>query len=710
MLVDKNDSTQIFGEIVISNFGVGRVLLLGQDNGSLHRELVSRGNSIVAISTLANLLIYVRDLNGTEEVFDSIVCRSFFESLSEDQIDECIRVFYGLTKQNLLLRISYKDKYSSTSHGGDMRLWWEKKCLEGGFRKHFGYYNINSYESLNHHGDEVLIPMEKINRNLFEQYSLQALERERILHMDMLRELGRRGDAHNIRYKKASEYIRPGDVVLDIACGLGYGSYIVYHNSLASSVLGMDLSESGIKYAQANYSSKSVQFKVGNAQSISEIPDNSVDFITTFETIEHLPEPEKYLAELHRVLRPSGRIMICAPNDWADETGNDPNPHHFHVYTWNRLRAEFGHHFIMEKGFTQTAGGAMKCHYSPRAWREVAINEDLQLEAEWILLLGMKSPLEGRALPYEETSWSIPESAEFHVASFGRDYINPTLLKGMVTRGMRLTSKLELNGIRAHVLRHYPKDSADYGAALCGIAYDALSKSNLKASEVESLICLIDDYCMIENDIAHKRRWNVSLLFVAAELLKSIEKWEESYSYYKRCSSIDTLPFSPLLGIKTIDALYSMAIIRVSQRRIADARELLVSSLKESERLLTGSWLNIRGDLNKPLPFGYAESSQLLDKASRSAYAINCMDLGADKVHLMFQASGMGYFERVLWFSQEREHALRSSYENLRSEYDKLRQAYDSDLRVLMSRPSKVSLYHCLRFIKRNVKKILKLS
>lgn len=31
--------------------------------------------------------------------------------------------------------------------------------------------------------------------------------------------------------------------------------------------------------------------------------------------------------ELYRVLKPSGRLMISAPNDWTDETG------HLHVYT-----------------------------------------------------------------------------------------------------------------------------------------------------------------------------------------------------------------------------------------------------------------------------------------------------------------------------------------------------------------------------------------
>ncbi len=40
--------------------------------------------------------------------------------------------------------------------------------------------------------------------------------------------------------------IRYGDTVLDAACGLGYGSSLLYHNSLASKVIGIDGSKYGL--------------------------------------------------------------------------------------------------------------------------------------------------------------------------------------------------------------------------------------------------------------------------------------------------------------------------------------------------------------------------------------------------------------------------------------------------------------------------------
>ena len=390
-----------------------------------------------------------------------------------------------------------------------------------------------------------------------------------------------------------------------------------------------------------------VQFRVGDAQRLDFLPDNSIDFITGFETIEHVPCPEEYLLELNRVLRPSGRLMICAPNDWTDETGRDPNPHHLHVYTWNRLFKECEDLFLLEKGFAQTAGGAMKLHHSPRRWEEVALQPILDRESEWAVLLCMADPTKGKDIPYAETVWRIPSDPKFNVSAFARDYENPWLVRGMVAIGMRNESLENLRYMRSRVIEIAPPDSADYGAALCGKAYDILASDVIPADVYKSISESILRYAAIKSPTPHQLRWQVSLLFVGAELARKRGDFEGAAAFYSRCSEIDVQEYSPLLGNRVLDSLYWLAIICLNNGDIDRARIHLVRSVKECKRLLSNDWLNICGDMEEPLPFGLAESAQLLDKASRAAYMLSALKGGEDRSHLIATES-MGYYERLL--------------------------------------------------------------
>ncbi|MGN4051344.1 class I SAM-dependent methyltransferase [Pseudomonas sp. SM4] len=664
---------------VVKTCGIGSTLDIGCGSGGMVSALLERGVDAegVDVSTLAVDAASKRhpdrfkqgsvlSLPYPDGRFDAVVSVNCLEHLSRADVPAALREIYRVSSRYVFLQIASVaedgERALLTSEG---RAWWEAQCFEAGFRKHTLYYQINPYEALNEDGRQIFVLMEKVPTEALRHYDLSVLVEERLLHTDMLREVGRRGDAHCIRYQKAAEFVRPGDRVLDVACGLGYGSHMIYAASQASYVLGVDLSDFGIAYANAHYGcAGKVEFQVGDAQALSSIADNSIDFIAAFETIEHVPEPMEYLLQLKRVLKPGGRVMVCAPNDWADETGKDPNPHHLHVYTWERLVAECGSQFLLEQGMLQTAGGAMKCHHSSRKWVTVPADRPLEEEAEWVLLLGMKDPVEGASVPYKETQWTLPVSPEFAVSAFARDYQNPWLVKGMVAQGQRVRSSVLLQSMQDRVMASAALDSVDYGAALCGKVYACASAAELPDEQYQDLLTQVRRYAAIADPAPHQLRWQVSLLFAGGELARGRGKFDDAIDLFTACATLDVLSYSPLLGNKVVDARYLLAVLALARHDKVSAKAHLLSSVSEVQRLLGGSWLNISGETQSPLPFGLAESAQLLDKASRAAYMLSVIDDASLRPGTVYQESS-GFFERQLVERDRKLSELNSAVSGL---------------------------------------------
>lgn len=284
---------------------------------------------------------------------------------------------------------------------------WEAAVIGLEWRKHPLNECVAPYGELDAVTGLLMVAFERVPKAATAAYPLQALVAERDLHTDMTREPGRRSDAHMTRYAQASQFIRAGDRVIDVACGLGYGSYQLAHQSGAASFVGLDASEYAIDYANLNFAAVSpvpMRFVVGDAQALTDMADASADFAVSVETLEHLPEPDRLLAELHRVLAPHGRVYASVPNDWADETGEDPNPFHFHVYDWPRLVAQFTRNgFVIEKAWMQDAGGGQKRHLAARSILEFDPRIGPSCDGEWLLVLACKTGSQASDNPAE---WS----------------------------------------------------------------------------------------------------------------------------------------------------------------------------------------------------------------------------------------------------------------------------------------------------------------
>jgi ubiquinone/menaquinone biosynthesis C-methylase UbiE len=154
-------------------------------------------------------------------------------------------------------------------------------------------------------------------------------------------------DEHLVRYKLAAK-LAAGKTVLDIACGSGYGSKILSEAG-AAKVIAVDINKEAVAEAEKRYGAEDLLFKSGNAEKIEEA-DETFDLAVSFETIEHLPDAEKYLAEISRVLKKEGMALISTPNK---DVFGQKNPYHLHEFTGKEfedtLKKYFANVLILEQ-------------------------------------------------------------------------------------------------------------------------------------------------------------------------------------------------------------------------------------------------------------------------------------------------------------------------------------------------------------------------
>jgi SAM-dependent methyltransferase len=268
------------------------------------------------------------------------------------------------------------------------RSWWDRTYFAAGFRKHPATQHLVGFEALESEGDRIEVAYEEIPPDALQRYPIETLAAERDLHMDMLRESGRRSDAHIARYALAGGLVHNGGMVVDVSCGLGYGAAILGERTGVGCVIGVDNSRYAVEYAQTSYGvADRVSFRLGDAADLGFLDDDSVDLVVSFETLEHLREPRRLLAEARRVLRPGGRIIVSVPNDWTDETGRDPSPQHLHEYDWAKLEQQLAEHFHVEAAWAQIAGGGMKLTERSRSLRRVDPDAISSCDAEWWLAM-----------------------------------------------------------------------------------------------------------------------------------------------------------------------------------------------------------------------------------------------------------------------------------------------------------------------------------
>lgn len=162
---------------------------------------------------------------------------------------------------------------------------------------------------------------------------------------------------HWRRFENVKKYISDVDgEILDIGCCDGYFTHFILRNSKSKHIIGIDVLDHAISYAQKRYKKeKKLTFQLGEAHALP-FKDKTFDHIFCLEALEHVEDPLIVLNEMKRVLKPKGMIHILIPAEnmlfkiiwavWTRYKGKIWDGSHLHQYEDDEVL-----NFIRKAGF-----------------------------------------------------------------------------------------------------------------------------------------------------------------------------------------------------------------------------------------------------------------------------------------------------------------------------------------------------------------------
>lgn len=153
------------------------------------------------------------------------------------------------------------------------------------------------------------------------------------------------------RWMWLKRYLQPGKLrTLDAGCGSG--SFAMFAAKVGNESLGISFDERNFHIAEKRSQLlrfKNVQFILGDLRKLDKYSGKlgTFDQIICFETIEHILNDKKLIADLAKMLRPEGRLLLTTPYKhykplYGDEISDHEDGGHVRWgYTFDELRDLF---------------------------------------------------------------------------------------------------------------------------------------------------------------------------------------------------------------------------------------------------------------------------------------------------------------------------------------------------------------------------------
>jgi len=139
--------------------------------------------------------------------------------------------------------------------------------------------------------------------------------------------------AHLAIYWFASQFCRDA-VVLDAGSGTGYGSaYLADHG--AKKVIGVDVDSESVQFSMEHFNRGNVEFLSMDLENLSGLDGLKFDLIFSSNTLEHIPNLERFFYSATNLLERSGQLIVAVPPiiTVKDRDHNIANPYHLNIWS-----------------------------------------------------------------------------------------------------------------------------------------------------------------------------------------------------------------------------------------------------------------------------------------------------------------------------------------------------------------------------------------
>ena len=198
-------------------------------------------------------------------------------------------------------------------------------------------------------------------------------------------------------------------MILDVACGIGYGSRILRFHGAKKSV-GVDVSKNAIVYAEKHYPESN--FFIMDATQLG-FRSEVFDVVCSFETIEHIKEFEKYLSEIKNLLKPGGLFIVSTPlkEAWSPYGNRSANPFHVREFSQKEFCSVISDFFQIVGIYGQGSCSIERFILYPYEVLAIGILGERRIFIDKILatLRAEKNREDCKVVPFRKNRFTIPK-------------------------------------------------------------------------------------------------------------------------------------------------------------------------------------------------------------------------------------------------------------------------------------------------------------